>query len=237
MDLKNMDTSYLTDLDKHFQLDGLVKLPQFIPQKELKIIQHTLLSDLKRLNIYSSNKVLSKTLQGMSPFQQIVKLSQMLNKPKSLDITFSIIYERIIHHLSLSPLNPSIESQLLLSLPHQGQWNMEILNWHVDISAQKFQGIQVFLLIDDVQPRGGATMVLCGSHHLTQRPSLYSLRKITSRQSPGDVFLLEQQQVTIQELYGRAGDVYLMDMRLLHSPSINSTKYLRMMATSRFFLK
>lgn len=232
-----MDTSYLADLNKHFQLDGLVKLPQFIPQKELKIIQQTLLSDLKRLNIYSSNKVLSKTLQGMSPFQQIVKLSQTLKKPKHLDIIFSIVYEYIINNLLLSALNSNIESQLLLSLPYQGLWSMEVLNWHIDISAQKFQGIQVFLLIDDVQPRGGATMVLCGSHHLTQRPSLYSLRTVTSRQSPGDIFLLEQQRVTIQELYGRAGDVYLMDMRLLHSPSINSTKHLRMMATSRFFVK
>ena len=91
MDLMNMDTSYLADLNKHFQLDGLVKLPQFIPQKELKIIQQTLLSDLKRLNIYSSNKVLSKTLQGMSPFQQIVKLSQILNKPRSLDIRSPVL--------------------------------------------------------------------------------------------------------------------------------------------------
>jgi hypothetical protein len=31
MDLMNMDTSYLADLDQQFQLDGLVKLPQFIP--------------------------------------------------------------------------------------------------------------------------------------------------------------------------------------------------------------
>lgn len=225
------------NLRKQFQLDGIIKLPQFIPKKELKIIQQTLLSDLKHLNIYSANKVLSKTLQGMSPFQQIVKLSQSVQKPKSLDFIFSMIYERVITKLSTFPINPTIESQLLLSLPQQGHWSMETLNWHVDISAQKFQGIQVFLLIDDVQPRGGATMVLCGSHHLTQRPSLYSLRNIISEQSLGEVFLLEQQRVTIQELYGSAGDIYLMDMRLLHSPSINTTKHLRMMATSRFFVK
>ncbi len=39
--------------------------------------------------------------------------------------------------------------------------------------------------------------------------------------------------VSIMEMSGRAGDVFLMDMRLLHTPSVNSTKRMRMMATSR----
>jgi hypothetical protein len=34
---------------------------------------------------------------------------------------------------------------------------------------------------------------------------------------------------------GRAGDVFLMDMRALHTPSVNSTTHMRMMATCRFF--
>jgi ectoine hydroxylase-related dioxygenase (phytanoyl-CoA dioxygenase family) len=32
---------------------------------------------------------------------------------------------------------------------------------------------------------------------------------------------------------GRAGDVFLMDMRVLHTPSVNATKQPRMMATTR----
>jgi len=35
---------------------------------------------------------------------------------------------------------------------------------------------------------------------------------------------------------GNAGDVFLIDMRLLHTPSINSTKNMRVMAASRCFL-
>ena len=34
---------------------------------------------------------------------------------------------------------------------------------------------------------------------------------------------------------GRASDVFLMDLRVLHTPSVNSTKNVRMMATTRFF--
>jgi hypothetical protein len=41
--------------------------------------------------------------------------------------------------------------------------------------------------------------------------------------------------LTLVEMAGRAGDVYLMDMRVLHTPSLNATRNLRMMATTRFF--
>jgi hypothetical protein len=47
---------------------------------------------------------------------------------------------------------------------------------------------------------------------------------------------LRELGITIVEMSGRAGDLYLMDMRLLHTPSINSTKNIRMMATTRVFL-
>jgi hypothetical protein len=36
---------------------------------------------------------------------------------------------------------------------------------------------------------------------------------------------------------GGAGDVILMDQRLLHTPSVNATDHVRMMATARYFLR
>ena len=36
---------------------------------------------------------------------------------------------------------------------------------------------------------------------------------------------------------GRAGDVFLMDMRVLHTPSVNLSSHIRMMATTRFDLR
>ena len=47
---------------------------------------------------------------------------------------------------------------------------------------------------------------------------------------------LDEYGLSIIEMSGKAGDVYLMDMRLLHTPSINATKNIRMMATARFFV-
>jgi len=39
--------------------------------------------------------------------------------------------------------------------------------------------------------------------------------------------------ITLVEMSGQADDVFLMDMRLLHTPPINATDRLRMMATCR----
>lgn len=113
---------------------------------------------------------------------------------------------------------------------------METLNWHVDVSSFQFPGVQAFLLIDEVQRYGGATMGLCGSHRLKKRYALNSLREFTSTKEIGQPFVLDGHQLSIYEMCGKAGDIFIMDMCLLHTPSINTTQHLRMMATSRFFI-
>jgi hypothetical protein len=47
---------------------------------------------------------------------------------------------------------------------------------------------------------------------------------------------LQERGIHLVEMSGRAGDVFLMDMRILHTPSINATRNVRMMATTRCFL-
>jgi hypothetical protein len=53
--------------------------------------------------------------------------------------------------------------------------------------------------------------------------------------SKGDVeALLLAEGLPILEVSGRVGDVDLIDTCLLHTPSINATKHVRVMATARF---
>jgi hypothetical protein len=103
--------------------------------------------------------------------------------------------------------------------------------------------VQAFVLIDDVRPQGGATLALAGSHklHYVERGANAHdvLRRNSEFNSAPEKFLKPQNvhgtQVQIIEMSGRAGDVYLMDLRVLHSPSVNSRDGLRMMATNRYF--
>jgi ectoine hydroxylase-related dioxygenase (phytanoyl-CoA dioxygenase family) len=126
------------------------------------------------------------------------------------------------------------------------------LNWHLDLSVPKKDeliGVQAFILIDAIQPRGGATLALAGSHrlhYLKTKNALTVLREddtfsaLFDGSKGSDENLLKPKlvsgiEVSVVEMSGGPGDVYLMDMRVLHSPSINSTKNIRMMATNRFF--
>lgn len=108
------------------------------------------------------------------------------------------------------------------------------------------------MLIDHVLPHGGAALAIAGSHGLpyekgvAKKNSHQVLRQsekfallFGGRIDHADSYFEPQDidgtEVFIVEMSGRAGDVYLMDMRILHSPSINTKKKMRMMITSRFF--
>nr|PZN69585.1 MAG: hypothetical protein DIU62_02200 [Pseudomonadota bacterium] len=87
-------------------------------------------------------------------------------------------------------------------------------------------GVQAFFLVDDVAPHGGATLALAGSHKLRQggQRSLSHLREALK----SDVSLedtLRAFDLKVLEMSGQAGDVYLMDMRMLpRRPSTTRTR-------------
>jgi len=75
-----------------------------------------------------------------------------------------------------------------------------------------------------------------GSHRVDTQgmPTSSQLHEVLK--TPGDLRgNLHQLDIEIIEMSGCAGDVFLMDLRVLHTPSVNSTKNVRMMATTRFF--
>jgi ectoine hydroxylase-related dioxygenase (phytanoyl-CoA dioxygenase family) len=111
------------------------------------------------------------------------------------------------------------------------------LNWHRDIAQSKLcaiPGVQAFVLLDDLSPHGGATLALAGSQRL-QMPSggMQSIARLIKDGSDGTV-VVDGIRLSILEMTGKAGDVYLMDMRVIHTPSINAGRNVRMMATMRY---
>lgn len=225
----------------HFKAHGYVRLAGFHARKRLAPVRQQLLDELKRLRIWAAGKSLSSAWKGMPAFQQISKLSTAV---KVSGLQQALMTPELLADVAelagLADRAPSANqgTQLLLSLPRQGTWTLQGLNWHVDVRAdppQKLPGVQAFVLIDDVVPQGGATLILAGSHHVGALPYEHAqaLRDTlkTSTDLPADLRALG---IEIVEMSGSAGDVFLMDMRLLHTPSVNASNHLRMMATSRF---
>lgn len=220
-----------------FATQGYLRLDAFHPPKRMAAIRQNVLDDVKRL---SARTGLAKSLRSLPFFQQIGKLSTLVNVP---GLHEALVTPQLIEFMNLlagQALTPSQGTQLLLSPPNQGDWTLKGLNWHVDITADpphRLAGIQAFFLIDDVAPRGGATLALAGSHRVDRLGpgSVSALRRLlkTSDDLERD---LHGSGVCLVEMSGRAGDICLMDMRLLHTPSINASKQLRMMATCRCFV-
>jgi ectoine hydroxylase-related dioxygenase (phytanoyl-CoA dioxygenase family) len=219
-----------------FRDSGYLLLRRALGRNQVDPIKAQVLSELKRLNIWASGKTLSASIKSLPAFQQITKISGSI---KQDNLHTKVINKEILTAISaLTPQNLSPgQGQFLISLPNQGDWSINGLNWHTDISASAgghAPGIQAFILIDEVKPHGGATLALAGSHRMAgQDEPGGRLREILRRE--GDIEReLSSRNLSIVEMSGNAGDVYLMDMRLLHTPSINSTSKVRIMATVRY---
>lgn len=216
---------------------GILALRGFIPSQITKTAQNAILSQLTRLKLQVNGKFVSKKLQKLPMFQQINHLSNAVKLESELEALFSDKLKSVMNDLVGKDLKESQSPQLLLSFPHKEKWSLTSLNWHLDLKLPTddlIPGIQAFVLIDDVKPQGGATLALAGSHKFHQ------IRQHPDFQENPDKFLKPQKingvNIQIIEMSGKAGDVYLMDLRVLHSPSINGQKHLRMMATNRFFV-
>ena len=224
-------TPLQTELFSH---QGYLQLQGFHPKGRMAPVRQQLLLELKRI---SGNTRSWGTLRTLPVFQQIAKLSASATVPGLHETLMSAELVDLVGRLAGRAPSTVQPTRLLLSPPQQGAWSLQGLNWHVDVragAADPIPGIQAFFLLEDVAPRGGATLALAGSHRLGTdgMPSPAALRGVLGH-SQNLVQDLQREGIPLVEMSGRAGDVFLMDMRVLHTPSINSTRHPRMMATCR----
>jgi hypothetical protein len=208
---------------------GYIRLEGFHPKARMEPIKRSLLGELKRVQ----PRGIPASMRALPVFQQIGKLSGLVKIPGLHASLMTPELEGAIADLGGGRPAGIPETQLLLSPGGQGEWTLQGLNWHVDVAAdarRPVPGVQAFFLIDDVAPHGGATLALAGSHRPDVDASALRRMLRTSMQLERD---LREMNIEMVEMSGRAGDVFLMDMRVLHTPAINATRNLRMMATTR----
>jgi hypothetical protein len=216
-----------------FASHGYLHLQGFHPKARLAALRQAIAEEVKRSLLRAGT---SKALRKLPVFQQIGRLSTLVRVPGVHGMLVTPTLLDLVTELGGRPPSTVQPAQLLLSPSHQGAWTLDGLNWHVDITADPpglVPGVQAFFLIDDVEPRGGATLALVGSSLGADRSRLLaSLRQALAGQTDWER-QLQGLGVRLLEMSGRAGDVFLMDMRVLHTPSINSSAKVRMMGTCR----
>jgi Protein involved in biosynthesis of mitomycin antibiotics/polyketide fumonisin len=219
-----------------FLESGWLYMPGALAKSVVHPVKAHVQDELKRLNVWSTGRALSRKFKDVPIFQQTGKLGQLINYPNLNKRLISAELYSDMCQLAGTPLSGQ-EGQLLISLPHQVDWSLSGLNWHRDISKSQLSGIpgvQAFVLLDDLSAKGGATLAVAGSHRIkSQSQAKQVISRLTGDQVCGSVNV-DGIELSLIEMAGRAGDVYLMDMRLLHTPSINATKNVRMVATARY---
>ena len=226
-----------TEQEKAFREKGCIYIPGALEKNVVQPVKDHVLKELKRLNIWSTGRVLSQKLKGVPVFQQTGKLGQLINYPDLNEKLFSQELYSDMCILAGASLQAQ-PGQLLISLPHQVAWTLEGLNWHRDISKSPLRGIpgvQVFVLLDTVAVNGGATLALVGSHRLKNQSQAKEGISVLTSHGVNHSVNIGGVELSIMEMSGRPGDVYLMDMRVLHTPSINATRNVLLMATARYF--
>jgi ectoine hydroxylase-related dioxygenase (phytanoyl-CoA dioxygenase family) len=148
--------------------------------------------------------------------------------------------------------------QVLFTVPNSDTWTVPH-GWHVDLprlASGRMPGVQLFAFLDTVEPRGGGTLVIAGSHRLLNDGRALRVKEITRllcregflrelyTEAPAGSYdrasLLGQTgtvgdvEIQVVELTGSPGDAYLMDLRVLHTAAPNASVHPRIMVTHRF---
>lgn len=191
-----------------------------------------------------------KSLQGRAVFAPLVENA-------ALTAATQAIFE------PHGPEPPRRRGRVLWTFPQRDPWLLPT-SWHMDgnfgLAAFPVPGVQLWALLADVEPCGGGTLLLAGSHHLVERyaarlpadqrggnsvswsrmlkqdPWLDQVRRGGTPENPrrdllGDAHEVDGATVTPIEITGRAGDMFVSHIQVFHSPSPNTASKVRQMLT------
>lgn len=239
-----------------FQETGILKLNGFVPKAKVKLARESLMQELERLKIREKGKWHSKRFES-SAFKITTLLSQHFRSQNLYADLISKDLLACMSELAASKLrHEHSQTQVLFTLPQKQQWSVPYLGWHLDIaspSSDFMPGVQAFIILDELASQGGGTVAIAGSHRILQaqnvkagnplkvlREDSYWQGLFSSNGSDRERFfkpaLLSGVELFVVEMTGKAGDVYLMDMRIVHAPAPNTSKNARMMVTGRFLV-
>lgn len=155
---------------------------------------------------------------------------------------------------------------LLMTLPGTEPWTVPHRVWHLDHpcpgGVEGLPGIQVFLLLDRVEPRGGGTLAVAGSHRLVAEiqqsrgeefagrsaevrklldarvpwlRALWSLRADEDREARfmREAAVFEGVPLQVVEMTGERGDVVFTHPWLVHTIANNTSEGARIVLTDR----
>ena len=245
---------------------GFVKIDALIPNEVVDPIREAVLDRLCRHGFWGEEgwKAPADAEAKMKLRNTIKEISRSSKSLRPILTEQVLSYARNLVSGDEVEMSPPI-TQFLFTAPssyvmnHDGRWNgkWEVPRnmWHLDMPRSRSigpPGPEMFTFLNKVEPKGGGTLILAGSHRLLNDVDYLSskgvkrklkrhayFRELTGK-GDGDrsrfleeIGYIDNVPVKVVELTGDPGDVYFIDLRLLHSLGANTSDQPRMMIAQR----
>jgi len=239
-----------------FEQRGLLHLPQILPTATVLAMRDRLWAFLSLVHGRRHDDPATwRPLDGRTNFKTLMRTG-------AFDELGEHLAEPITDLLGAGSWTaPAHWGHPLVTFPsREREWAIPATGWHVDAhqwSTGPIPGLVAFTFLGHVQPRGGGTLVMPGSHHLTwqlcqQAGGFMRTRQMKSafadehswfadlwcepitdpdqlRRYLDDGTVVGDTHVHIAELCGQPADVVLMNRRVLHATAPNAGATPRMM--------
>ncbi len=246
---------------ENFAKHGLIKRKDFLPMEKLANARKMIFQHLEQEGIWRNGGwSLNNYPQSTELTAGMALLKPLWRRPTMIDLASGEASAAASALVDARPVFPmDRHPALLFTLPNATTWTLPHQNWHLDmprLAEGGIPGVQIFGFLETVAPGGGGTLAVAGSHRLLNqgvRISSADLRKklmqeryfveLMSNQSDDRLRFMREVghvgdvELQVVEMTGEPGDVYFMDLRVLHTVAPNTLPIPRIMLTQRYLLE
>ena len=247
-------------LKETFHDRGVLYLEQLISATKVRPARRAIQQRMEHAGIWKNGTWSVDHLRN-APLNEGATFSRKLKGCREFDDLVAGEIPEIVSHLldGQDTFTGMAVPQPLFTLPNAESWTVPYDSWHLDaprLPNWDIPGVQIFTFLDSVAPGGGGTVVVAGSHRLLNESERIRSKDVKKRLKDVPYFrdLMSSQtrdrqrfiqevgyygdiELQVIELHGEPGDVYFVDLRVLHAPAPNATSIPRAMLTRRYFLE
>lgn len=246
-------------IKQEFEFHGIIKLKNFLSHDKVAQSQNLVRQNLEREGIWKDGTW--NFSEGESSIQDRGKafLSSLKKQGQFVDL-LSEAQQLISEFLDQRSTYPATDyPHPLVTLPNSTSWSIPTKSWHLDcprLSSGEIPGIQAFTFLETVTHGGAGTLAVMGSHRLLNNQGFLRSKQVLQQLKQETYFrnlmskyyegrqrfmhesgYIDDVELQVIEMIGEPGDVFLMDLRILHVGAPNALSIPRIMLTQRYLLE
>lgn len=264
---KNLAASGRPSLDQsqrdEFLSRGVLRVPGLVPQDDAEAMAHAVWAELARRHGVLRNRPQTWTVERPAQFGDLRRRGAFaaMASPGMQALLDSFFGDRPWRA-------PPRWGQALVTFPAGHRtWQVPGAAWHLDVMPGQIleawpDYVRVFTFLAPVEPGGGGTAFLAGSHHLTlwamaqlgREARSATVREALKQESPWIAALcgpaddpartqrllsgraaVRGVELAVGEMTGAPGDVVLMHPAVLHAPAPNARSTPRLMLAESIY--